>query len=138
MPRTRFRWLTPTAWSLVFDEYGSAQLQNRFRRDTGRPMTARDYAGWLALRAIGEAAIRSDKTGGQAIGAYMRSSEFGLAGYKGAPLSFRTWDGQLRQPVLLADDNSLVSISPQPGFLHQFNTLDTLGIDQPETQCRFK
>jgi len=130
--------LTPTAWSLVFDEYGSAQLQNRFRRDTGRPMTARDYAGWLALRAIGEAAIRSGKTGGQAIGAYMRSSEFGLAGYKGAPLSFRTWDGQLRQPVLLADDNSLVSISPQPGFLHQFNTLDTLGIDQPETQCRFK
>jgi hypothetical protein len=39
---------------------------------------------------------------------------------------------------LLVDDYSLVSISPQPGFLHQFNTLDTLGIDQPETLCRFK
>ena len=50
-------------------------------------------------------------------------------------MSFRPWDGQLRQPVLLADARSLVSISPQPGFLHQFNELDTLGIDQPETQC---
>jgi ABC transporter substrate binding protein (PQQ-dependent alcohol dehydrogenase system) len=130
--------LTPTAWSRVFDEYGSAQLQNRFQREAGRPMTARDYAGWLALRAVGEAATRSGKTDDQAIRAYMRSGDFSLAGYKGAPFSFRAWDGQLRQPVLLADDHSLVSISPQPGFLHQFNTLDTLGIDQPETQCRFK
>jgi hypothetical protein len=27
-------------------------------------------------------------------------------------------------------------VSPQPGFLHQSNNLDTLGIDQPESQCR--
>lgn len=130
--------LTPTAWSPVFDEYGSAQLQNRFRRMAQRPMTANDYTGWLALRAIGEAATRSGKTDPQAIAAYMRSDQFSLAGYKGEPLSFRAWDGQLRQPVLLADDRSLVSISPQPGFLHQFNTLDTLGIDRPETECQFK
>ena len=68
----------------------------------------------------------------------MRGKDFELAGYKGAPLSFRPWDGQLRQPVLLVDDRSLVSISPQPGFLHQFDELDTLGVDQPETQCRLK
>jgi hypothetical protein len=28
-----------------------------------------------------------------------------------------------------------VSVSPQPGYLHQFSELDTLGIDQPETAC---
>jgi hypothetical protein len=44
----------------------------------------------------------------------------------------------LRQPVLLADARSLVSVSPQPGFLHQFSELDTLGIDQPETKCRMQ
>lgn len=130
--------LAPTTWSPVFDEYASTQLQNRFQREAHRPMTAQDYAGWLALRAVGEAATRSGKTDPLAIGAFMRGSNFELAGYKGAPLSFRPWDGQLRQPVLLVDDRSLVSISPQPGFLHQFNELDTLGIDQPETQCRFK
>jgi ABC transporter substrate binding protein (PQQ-dependent alcohol dehydrogenase system) len=130
--------LTPTAWSPAFDEYASMQLQNRFQREAHRPMTARGYAGWLALRAIGEAATRAGKTDPRAIGAYMHSNDFSLAGYKGAPLSFRPWDGQLRQPVLLADGRSLVSISPQPGFLHQFNELDTLGIDQPESQCRLK
>jgi ABC transporter substrate binding protein (PQQ-dependent alcohol dehydrogenase system) len=130
--------LVPTAWSPVFDEYASTQLQNRFRREAGRPMTAPDYAGWLAVRAIGEAATRSGDTDPQTIGAFVRSADFSLAGYKGAPLSFRAWDGQLRQPVLLADDRSLVSISPQPGFLHQFNELDTLGVDQPETECRLK
>ena len=29
----------------------------------------------------------------------------------------------------------LVSVSPQPGFLHQLTELDTLGVDQPETKC---
>jgi ABC transporter substrate binding protein (PQQ-dependent alcohol dehydrogenase system) len=130
--------LIPTAWSAVFDEYASTQLQNRFRREAQRLMTASDYAGWLALRAVGEAATRSGSTDPHAVGAYMRGPNFEFAGYKGAPLSFRAWDGQLRQPVLLVDGRSLVSISPQPGFLHQFNELDTLGADQPETQCRFK
>jgi hypothetical protein len=27
-------------------------------------------------------------------------------------------------------------VSPQPGFLHQFTELDTLGFDKPETNCR--
>jgi len=44
--------------------------------------------------------------------------------------------GQLRQPILLADARALVSVSPQPGFLHQYSELDTLGIDKPETKCR--
>jgi len=26
-------------------------------------------------------------------------------------------------------------VSPQPGFLHQFSTLDTLGLDRPESKC---
>ena len=129
--------LVPTAWSSVFDEYGATQLQHRFQREAHRPMTAADYAGWLAMRAIGEAATRSGQEDPKGIGAFLGGKDFELAGYKGAPLSFRRWDGQLRQPILLADDRSLVSISPQPGFLHQFNELDTLGIDQPETQCRF-
>lgn len=128
--------LTATAWSRIFEEYGATQLQSRFGRQAGRAMTARDYAGWLAVRAIGEAATRTRQTATERIGAYLRGGEFALAGYKGAPLSFRPWDGQLRQPVLLVDDRSLVSISPQPGFLHQFNTLDTLGPDRPESRCR--
>jgi hypothetical protein len=44
----------------------------------------------------------------------------------------------MRQAVLLADTRALVSVSPQPGFEHQFSELDTLGIDQPESKCHLK
>ena len=100
-------------------------------------MTSRDYGGWLAVRVIGEAATRSASVDPARIIAYLHSPALTVSGYKGPELSFRSWNGQLRQPVLLADDRSLVSISPQPGFLHQTNELDTLGPDQPETACHF-
>jgi ABC transporter substrate binding protein (PQQ-dependent alcohol dehydrogenase system) len=128
--------LVPTAWARPHEQWGATQLQDRFLHQAKRWMTDRDYAAWMAVRAIGEAATRAKSADPGAILAFMRGDRFELAAYKGARLSFRSWDGQLRQPVLLADARSLVSVSPQPGFLHQFSELDTLGIDRPETKCR--
>ena len=128
--------LVPAAWAHAMDEYASTQLQTRFHRMTGRWMTPRDYGAWLAVRAVGEAATRSASADPARIIAYLHRADFAMSGYKGPELSFRAWDGQLRQPVLLATDRSLVSISPQPGFLHQTNELDSLGPDAPETACR--
>jgi ABC transporter substrate binding protein (PQQ-dependent alcohol dehydrogenase system) len=128
--------LVPTAWARPHEQWGATQLQNRFLRQAKRWMTDRDYAAWMAVRAIGEAAARLKTADPAAVVAFMRTDRFELAAFKGARLSFRSWDGQLRQPVLLADARSLVSVSPQPGFLHQFSVLDTLGIDKPETKCR--
>jgi ABC transporter substrate binding protein (PQQ-dependent alcohol dehydrogenase system) len=85
---------------------------------------------------IGEAASRSNATDATKIMQEMRSAEFGIAAYKGKRLTLRDWDWQLRQPILLADGRSVVSVSPQPGFLHQVTELDTLGFDRPETQCQ--
>jgi len=128
--------LVPSAWARPHEQWGATQLQERFLRQAKRWMTDRDYAAWMAVRAIGEAATRAKSTDPAVIAAFMRSDRFELAAYKGARLSFRSWDGQLRQPILLADARSLVSVSPQPGFLHQFSELDTVGIDKPETKCR--
>jgi ABC transporter substrate binding protein (PQQ-dependent alcohol dehydrogenase system) len=128
--------LVPSAWARPHEQWGATQLQDRFLHQAKRWMTDRDYAAWMAVRAIGEAATRSKSADPAAIIAFMRSDRFELAAYKGARLSFRSWDGQLRQPVLLADARSLVSVSPQPSFLHQFSELDTLGVDKPETKCR--
>ena len=68
--------------------------------------------------------------------AYMKSPNFEFAGFKGVGLSVRDWNGQLRQPILVATPKLLVTVSPQQGFLHQFSELDTLGIDKPETKCK--
>jgi ABC transporter substrate binding protein (PQQ-dependent alcohol dehydrogenase system) len=128
--------LTPVAWSVVHEQWGAAQLQDRFHRQAGRPMTTRDYAAWLAVRAVGEAAVRSRSVDPARLTTYLHGAEFVLAGFKGQGLSFRAWDGQLRQPVLLAGPKLLVSVSPQPGFLHERSELDTLGDDQGDSRCR--
>jgi ABC transporter substrate binding protein (PQQ-dependent alcohol dehydrogenase system) len=130
--------LVPTNWARPHEQWGATQLQRRFRTRAQRWMLPADHAAWLALRAIGEAATRSRTTDPDAVVARIREPGFELAGFKGVPLSFRDWDGQLRQPVLLAHDHAVVSVSPQPGFQHQFSEMDTLGTDRPETKCRFR
>ena len=130
--------LSPALWARPHEQWGATQLQRRFRARANRWMTAGDHAAWLAVRAVGEAATRARSADPAAVSAYLRGPEFTVAGFKGTRLSFRDWDGQLRQPILLAGPRELVSVSPQPGFQHQFSELDTLGTDKPETRCRFR
>ena len=93
-----------------------------------------DYQVWMAVRAVGEAVTKTKLTAPAELKtAYARRRISHLPAYKGVPLSFRPWDQQLRQPILIAQPNSLVSVAPERGFLHQRTPLDTLGIDQPET-----
>lgn len=127
--------LVATAWSPAFQEYSALQMQRRFTVFAKRPMLEADYGGWLALRIIGEAVIRSRKTALPELAAFLRSPDFEVAGFKGQGLTFRPWDQQLRQPVLLATPLMVVSMSPQDVFLHPHFLTDTLGYDEPETKC---
>jgi len=128
--------LVATAWHRTHEQWGAVQLQNRFKEQAGRWMEEVDYGAYLAVRAIGEASVRSKSNQIPAIKDYLFSDAFALQGYKGMPLSFRPWDGQLRQPILLAAPRSLVNVAPLEGFLHPKSELDTLGYDQPETGCK--
>ncbi len=128
--------LRPTTWDASSESWGGAQVQDRFIRLFHRQMTPLDMQAWTACRMIGEAASRTHSAEPAQIMAYMRGPTFGVAAYKGQELTLRNWDWQLRQPILLADGRTVVSISPQPGFLHQVTELDTLGIDRPETTCK--
>jgi ABC transporter substrate binding protein (PQQ-dependent alcohol dehydrogenase system) len=101
-------------------------------------MTALDMQAWSAARMIGESAARVASGDPQTVFTYLKGPDFGLAAFKGQKLTLRDWNLQLRQPILLADGRTIVSVSPQEGFLHQFSELDTLGIDRPETKCRLK
>jgi ABC transporter substrate binding protein (PQQ-dependent alcohol dehydrogenase system) len=124
------------SWHRTHEQWGAVQLQNRFKEHAGRWMEEQDYAAYLAVRALGEAATRTQSGELQPIKNYILSDAFALQGYKGVPLSFRSWDGQLRQPVLLAAPRSLVGVAPIEGFLHPKTELDTLGYDQPESTCK--
>lgn len=130
--------LQAVAWHRSFEQYAGTQLQNRFEKQSKRFMTERDFTSWLGVRVVGEAVTRTGKNEPDEINAYILSKDFEVAGFKGVGLTFRSWDHQMRQPVLLSGPRTLVSISPQDGFLHQKFLTDTMGFDEPETKCRFK
>ena len=127
--------LMPTSWHRSQEQWGATQVQRRFSKLAGRPMTERDYAAWAALRSIGEAVTNTGSAEVSELRKFLLSKRFKLAGFKGVPLSFRDWNGQLRQPILVAAPRILITVSPQKGFLHQFSELDTLGYDKPESAC---
>jgi ABC transporter substrate binding protein (PQQ-dependent alcohol dehydrogenase system) len=130
--------LEPVTWDASSESWGGAQVENRFNRLYHRRMMPLDMQAWTGVRMVGEAASRSNSSDPDKIMAYMKGPNFGVAAYKGQSLTLRDWDLQLRQPILLTDGRTVVSISPQPGFLHQVTELDTLGIDRPETTCKLQ
>ena len=130
--------LVPTSWDPAHDQWGAVQLQNRFVKMAARRMTALDMQAWTAVRIIGEAAARTNVSDVKSLFNFIKRPDFSVAAFKGQPLTLRDWNLQLRQPVLLTDGRSVVSISPQEGFLHQKSELDTLGLDRPESKCRLK
>ena len=130
--------LVPTSWDPAHDQWGAVQLQNRFMKTFSRRMSARDMQAWTAGRMIGEAVARTRAADAAAVLEYLRSPEFALAAFKGQKLTLRDWNQQLRQPILLADGRTVVSVSPQEAFLHQVSELDTLGVDRPESKCGLK
>ena len=85
---------------------------------------------------IGDAVARKNSIDDKVILDYLKGPELALGAFKGQKLTLRDWDLQLRQPILLTDGSTIVSVSPQEGFLHPYSALDTLGYDRPETKCK--
>ncbi len=127
--------LVPKTFHGAHEAWGATQFHTRFEALTGRYIMPEDYNVWLALRVIGEAVTRTSTADPQTLKDYVISDAFELAAFKGQKVTFRNWNGQMRQPILLHDGSITVSVSPQEGFLHQRSPLDTLGLDQPESTC---
>src|ERR1700730_12070599 len=130
--------LRPMSWDGSHEEWGAIQLQNRFMKRALRRMNARDNNAWVAMRMIGEAASRTGSNDPKIIRGYLTGPDFAIAAFKGQKQTLRHWNQQLRQPILLGDGRTIVSVSPQEGFLHQTSQLDTLGFDEPETRCHLQ
>lgn len=127
--------LQSLGWSRVFEQWGAAQLQKRFNALAERTMQDEDYAAWTAMRVIDEANVKTKFADLTQQREYLLN-KVELAGFKGRPLSFRDWNGQLRQPIGLAHQSALVAMTPLEGFLHSKNELDGLGYDKPESTCK--
>lgn len=127
--------MVPSAWAPVIESWGAVQLQNRFEDHAHRPMRGPDYAAWAAVRAIGEAVTRTNSNDPATLRTFLLNPDFQMDGFKGRGLSFRAWNGQLRQPIAVVNARALVTLAPVEGFLHQRNEMDTLGLDEAESAC---
>lgn len=131
--------LVPSAWHWASERFGSPQLNSRFERHVKRLRRMQDpeFAAWAAVRALLEAVMRAGSADFEAVREALLAEDARLDVYKGVPASFRSWDHQMRQPILLHTDDAVVAYAPLPQFLHARNHLDTLGGDAPMSACRF-
>lgn len=113
------------AWHPAFQKYAGRDLNNRFRKTHGTPMDSAAWAGWAAAKAVGEAVLRSGTTQPREVLAYMRS-ELAFDAQKGVAVSFRPTTGQLRQPLILVQQDKIVGEAPVAGVT-DVEDLDSLG-----------
>jgi ABC transporter substrate binding protein (PQQ-dependent alcohol dehydrogenase system) len=129
--------LVPAAWDWTLERYGAPQLNQRFEHEAKRQMTSYDWEAWAAVRVViaGIAGSRSAELA--PVEAYLKGDALRFDMYKGAPGSFRSWDNQLRQPIVLHTSDAVIAVAPFEQFLHPVTNLDSLGVDKPQTECRF-
>ena len=128
--------LMALAWHPQWERYGGPQLSRRFFKAAQRPMTGQDWAAWVAVRSVVAALVDNPKAGvGEQLKA-LREGRVFVDGFKGQRLSFRPWDGQLRQPLFLSHVDGVVGTAPVEGVLHPREVLDTLGVDEKESACK--
>jgi mxaJ protein len=93
------------AWHSSLAKFGASELNERYRRATGRAMTDQAWRGWYAVKAIAETAMR----GGEgdrcaALGALEAD------GHKGEPLAFDPVTHVLKQPLYAVEHNAVVKV----------------------------
>jgi len=86
-------------WHPSLERYGAAQLNDRFRSAANGTMDGEAWCGWFAIKVLVESALRMNENSGAALREHLLQGKTEFDGHKGAPLSFRAWDHQLRQPL---------------------------------------
>jgi ABC transporter substrate binding protein (PQQ-dependent alcohol dehydrogenase system) len=128
--------LVATAWHPQWERYGGPQLTRRFVKLVDRSMQGNDWAAWAAGRAVATVLAENPKAPVAQQLKALRGGSTTLDGFKGRTLSFRAWDGQLRQPLFLSHVDGVVGTAPLDGVLHPKEVLDTLGVDEQESACK--
>lgn len=128
--------LMAMAWHPQWERNGGPQISRRFQKLAKRPMQSQDWATWMAVKAIAAGLTENPKADLAHQIKLLRSGDVVVDGNKGPGLTFRAWDGQLRQPIMLGHVDGVVGLAPLDGVLHPTEVMDTLGTDQKESTCR--
>lgn len=130
--------LMAMAWHAQWERNGGPQVSRRFFKLTKRRMESQDWAAWIAVKALVAGLAEAPKASIAQQIKKLRDGTILVDGSKGPPLSFRSWDGQMRQPILLGHGDGVIGLAPLEGVLHPTEVMDTLGTDRSESECRVR
>ena len=127
-------------WNRELERFSASELNNRFVRRFQKPLTETSWAGWAALKLAGESLVRASAATAADLRAHLESAP-PFDGHKGAALTFRPWDRQLRQPVYAIGPRRRGDGAGEPaGFTVLADlpgaNLDAIGITAAESRCR--
>ncbi|HEX7072037.1 MAG TPA: ABC transporter substrate-binding protein [Rhodothermales bacterium] len=131
---------TVVEWHPGLFRFGARQVNDRFLKRYGEAMTAEAWTTWLAVKVLAETAMRLPALDRSALIAHFESDVVRIDGHKGVPLSFRSWDHQLRQSLYRLDAGGEI-VDTVPGDADDADprlALDQLGTSATETGCRFE
>ncbi len=130
--------LVAVAWHPQWERNGGPQVNRRFGRLAQRPMVGQDWAAWVAVKSVASLLGEHSKASLPEQARLLRAGQVVVDGAKGPRLTYRAWDGQLRQPVFLSHVDGVVGTAPLDGVLHPTEVMDTLGVDEKESPCKAK
>jgi len=135
--------LTPTSWHFSLERYGAPQLNERYRQfkkneilGSQVAMTDAEFAAWSAVKLISNS-LNSRQVGANLdLASVLQDPASQVDLYKGTRGSIRQWNHQLRQPILLSTSEAVIAVAPMPKFLHPKHYVDTLGLDETQSECQ--
>jgi len=110
-------------WHKDFKKFAASQLNIRFTKAQGVIMDNDSWAGWAAVKLISDTVARTQNTEPAAMLTYLKN-DIAFDGQKGTGATFRN-TGQLRQLLLIVDNNKIVAEAPLRGVK---GGLDSLGL----------
>lgn len=110
-------------WHKDFKKFAASQLNSRYTKAQGGAMDDDAWAGWAAVKMLSDTVARTQKTDAEAVLSYLKN-DLAFDGQKGAGATFRD-TGQLRQLVLLVENDKIVAEAPLRGVK---GGLDSLGL----------
>jgi hypothetical protein len=91
----------------------------------------------MAVKVLWESSLRARSGTAGKLTDYLNRDTTQFDGHKGMPLSFRSWDRQLRQPLYVIGASSVIEVpaNAEPGEpVRDF--LDRLGTPAADSSCR--
>ena len=116
---------TAQAWHGDFVKFAARDLNKRFKKEQNTIMDDYAWSGWAAVKMTSDSVARENISNAKQMLEYLKTN-LSFDGQKGSDMDFRE-TGQLRQLILLVEDDKIVAEAPVRGVARP-PTLDSLGL----------